>query len=117
VAHLLQSLDRYHLDVARDAPSVAVVGTSTVARPTCYTGVLWCPLLRALTGASTTQAAGHDPYLVTLDGRVESTVIGQLLQYHDLDSPGGNLTSVHPSTSTDPHPSLLVTDQLSRSPQ
>jgi hypothetical protein len=123
VALLLQSLDRHHLDVARDASSAAIDGASTAASPTCCTSVLWGsrrPLLRALAGSSTAPAAGRGPCLVALDGRVGSTVIGQLLQHHGLDSPGGhrlvadsgasnhttsdagNLTSIRPTTSTDP---------------
>jgi hypothetical protein len=92
VALLLQSLDRHHLDVARDAPSSAA-GVSTSAHHTCYMAVLrrprW-PSLHAPTDASTTPVAGYDFYLVTLEGRVGSTVIGQLLQYHGLHSPGGH---------------------------
>jgi hypothetical protein len=93
VTLLLQFLDRHHLDVVRDASSIATVGASTAACPTCCTGVLWGswrPLLHALAGASTAPAAGHGPCLVALDGRVGSTVIGQLLQHHGLDSPGGH---------------------------
>jgi hypothetical protein len=93
LALLLQSLDRHHLDVARDASSTTANDASTAARPTCCTGVLWGsrrPLLRALTGVSTAPAAGHDPCLVALDGHVGSTVIDQLLQHHGLDSPGGH---------------------------
>jgi hypothetical protein len=63
--------------------------------------------------------------LVALDGRVGSTVIGQLLQHHGLTPPtvtdwvadsgasnhttsdAGNFTSIHPTTSTDPS-SIIV---------
>jgi hypothetical protein len=89
---LLQSLDRHHLDVARDAPSAAA-NASTVTRPACCTGVLWrprWPSLCALVGVSTTLAADHGLYLVALDGRVGSAVIGQQLQHHGLDSPSGH---------------------------
>jgi hypothetical protein len=79
---LLQSLDQHHLDVARDASSKAAVGASTAARPARCTGVLWGSWrsrLQAPAGASTTLAAGRSPCLVTLDGRVGSAVIGQLM--------------------------------------
>jgi hypothetical protein len=81
MALLLQSLDQHHLDVARDVPSSAA-DTSTATRPACCIGVLWRPwrpFLRTLVGASTAPAAGRDLYLVVLDERVGSTVIGQLL--------------------------------------
>jgi hypothetical protein len=93
VALLLQFLDRHHLDVARDASSAATAGASTATCPTCCTGVLRGsrrPLLHALAGASIAPVAGRGPCLVTLDGRVGSTIIGQLLQHHGLDSPGGH---------------------------
>jgi hypothetical protein len=90
----------------------------------CTTGQQW-PLLRALVGASTALAAGHGPCLVALDGRVRSTVINQLLQHHGLDSQAvtgwvadsgasnhttldvGNLTSIHPPSSTNPSPIIV----------
>jgi hypothetical protein len=90
---LLQSLDRHHLDVARDASSAAAAGASTAAHPSRCIGVLrgyWRSRLRAPVSASTTPAAGHDPCLVALDGRMRSTVIDQLLQGHGLDSPDGH---------------------------
>jgi hypothetical protein len=93
VALLLQSLDRHHLNVARDASSTAAAGTSTATRPAHCIGVLWgswWSLLRVLADASMAPAVGRGPYLVALDGRVGTTVIGQLLQHHDLDSPGGH---------------------------
>jgi hypothetical protein len=90
---LLQSLDRHHLDVAKDASSATATDTSTATRRACCTDVLrcsWWPLLRALAGASIAPAAGRDPCLVALDGRVGSTVIGQLLNHYGLDSPDGH---------------------------
>jgi hypothetical protein len=93
VALLLQSLDRHHLDVARDTSSVAAADALTAACPACCTDILRCsrwPLLHALAQASITPTASCDPFLVTLDGRVRSTVIGQLLQHHGLDSPSGH---------------------------
>jgi hypothetical protein len=94
MALLLESLDRHHLDVARDVSSAAAVDESTAGCPACCTDVLrgsWWPLLRALAGSSTALAAG----------RVGSIVIGQLLQHHGLDSPnsyrlGGRLGRLQP---------------------
>jgi hypothetical protein len=40
VTLLLQSMDRHHLDVARDASSTAAADASIAARPTCCTDVL-----------------------------------------------------------------------------
>jgi hypothetical protein len=109
--------------VARDVSSAAVAGASTASRVACCTSVLRCsrqPLLRALADASTIPAVGRGPYLVALDRHVGSTIIGQLLQHHGLDSPTvtnwvadsgacnhttsdvSNLTFVHSPTSTDP---------------
>jgi hypothetical protein len=76
-----------------DVSSTAADDASTVAHPTCCTGVLrgsWWPLLRALADASTAPVAGRGPCLVAPDGRVGSTVIGQLLQHHGLDSLNGH---------------------------
>jgi hypothetical protein len=123
VALLLQSLNRHHLDLARDASSAAAASTSTTTSPTHCTDILrgsrWS-LLHALAGSSTAPVASRGSYLVALDGRVGSAVIGQLLQHHGLNSPGGhrlgrglwhlnhttsdagNLTSVCPPTFTDP---------------
>jgi hypothetical protein len=123
VTLLLQSLDRHHLDMDRDACSAAAAGASTTTRPSHCTGILRGSrrsLIHAPTGSSTALAASHGSCLVILDKRVGSTVIGQLLQHHDLDSPGGhhwivdsdasnhttsdvgNLTYVRPPTITDP---------------
>jgi hypothetical protein len=92
VALLLQSLDRHHLDVARDTPSLAV-GVSILACPTYCTDVLWrpgWPSFRAPVNTSTAPAAGRGLYLVTLDEHVGSSVIGQLLQHHGLYSRGSH---------------------------
>jgi hypothetical protein len=123
VAFLLQSLNRYHLDLAKDASSVAAAGASTAACLACYTGVLQGsrrPLLHAFADASTAPAVGCDPCLVTLDRYVGSTVIDQLIQHNGLTPPSitnwvadsdasnhttldaDNLTPVRPPTSTDP---------------
>jgi hypothetical protein len=84
---LLQSLDLHHLDVARDAPSIAV-GVSTAAHYACCTKVLGHPDGTPFTPLPA-PAAGYRLYLVVLDGLVGSVVIGQLLQHHGLDSPDG----------------------------
>jgi hypothetical protein len=93
VALLLQSLDQHHLDVAKDAYSAAAAGPSTIACPTRCTGIIqgsqWS-LLCAPTCNSTAPAAGRITFLVSLDGHMGSAVIGQLLQHHGLDSPGGH---------------------------
>jgi hypothetical protein len=93
VTLLLQSLNRHHLDVARDASSTVVADASTTTCHARCTGILrgsWWSLLRTPAGSSIARAASHDSYLITLDGRMGSVVIGQLLQYHGLDSPGGH---------------------------
>jgi hypothetical protein len=79
VALLLQSLDRHHLDVARDASSAAPAGASKTTCLVHYTSVLrgsWRSLLRTLASSSTSPVASRGSCLVTLDGRMESIVIG-----------------------------------------
>jgi hypothetical protein len=90
---LLQSLNRHHLDVARDASYAAVADAFTATRPACCTDVLrhfQRPFLRVFAGISIAPIVGRDPYLVALDGRVGSTVISQLLRHHGFDSSGGH---------------------------
>jgi hypothetical protein len=55
-----------------------------------YTMTPRWPCLLTPASAPTTPTAGQDLYLVTLDGHVGSTNIGQLLQYYGLDSLGGH---------------------------
>jgi hypothetical protein len=47
-------------------------------------------ILHTPAGSSTTPTGSRGSCLVTLDGRVGSAVIGQLLQRHGLDSPDGH---------------------------
>jgi hypothetical protein len=128
VALLLQSLDWHHLDVASDASSAAAADASTTTRPAHCTGILQgsqLSLLHAPASSSTSPAASHDSSLVALDRRVRSTIIDQLLQHHDQDSPTvldwvvdsgasnhttsdtSNLTSVRPPTFIDPSSIIL----------
>jgi hypothetical protein len=90
---LQQSLDRHHLDVARDVSSIAAAGASTTTRHSRCTGILRGSrrfLLRTPAGSSTAPTASHGSCLVALDGHVVSAVIGQPLQHHSLDSLGGH---------------------------
>jgi hypothetical protein len=118
---LLQSLNRHHLDMARDASYVAVADAFTAARPACCTDVLrhfQRPFLRVFAGISIAPIVGRDPYLVALYGRVDQqslansfgTMVLTHLAVTDWVADSGtsnhttsdvdNLTSVCPPTST-----------------
>jgi hypothetical protein len=114
--------------VVRDVSSAAAAIVSTVARPACCTGVLrgsWRPLLRALSvppphqqqivtlawsswmGAWDQQSLANSFSTMVLTPPAVTDWVTNSVASNHTTSDVGNLTSVHPPTSTDPS-SIIV---------